>query len=92
MDMAVEIGDIFKLGSKYSESMGARVLDRNGKEVMRVMGCYGIGIDAYSPRPSSRKRENGFWLPAAIAPFQIVVTPTNVGDVTLKSTAEGIAS
>src|SRR3984893_16475920 len=42
IDTAVEIGHIFKLGYKYSESMGARVLDRNGKEVAPIMGSYGI--------------------------------------------------
>jgi prolyl-tRNA synthetase len=93
MDMAVEIGHIFKLGNKYSESMGASVLDRNGKEVMPVMGCYGIGIERILTAAIEQSNdENGFWLPAAIAPFQIVVTPTNVGDATLKSTAEDIAS
>ena len=45
IDTAVEIGHIFKLGYKYSDSMGARVLDKNGKEVMPIMGCYGIGIE-----------------------------------------------
>src|SRR5207302_4455961 len=45
IDTAVEIGHIFKLGYKYSESMGARVLDRNGKEVAPIMGSYGIGIE-----------------------------------------------
>ena len=42
---AVEIGHIFKLGYKYSESMGARVLDKDGKEVTPIMGSYGIGIE-----------------------------------------------
>ena len=42
---AVEVGHIFKLGYKYSESMGARVLDPNGKEVTPIMGSYGIGIE-----------------------------------------------
>ncbi len=45
IDTAVEIGHIFKLGYKYSESMGARVLDKNGKEVTPIMGSYGIGIE-----------------------------------------------
>ena len=45
MAKAVEIGHIFKLGYKYSESMGARVLDVNGKEVTPIMGSYGIGIE-----------------------------------------------
>ena len=45
IDTAVEVGHIFKLGYKYSESMGARVLDKNGKEVIPIMGSYGIGIE-----------------------------------------------
>src|SRR5580658_1786040 len=45
IDTAVEIGHVFKLGYRYSESMGLRVLDKNGKEVMPIMGCYGIGIE-----------------------------------------------
>jgi prolyl-tRNA synthetase len=51
IDTAVEVGHIFKLGYKYSESMGARVLDRNGKEVAPIMGCYGIGIERILTAP-----------------------------------------
>jgi len=92
MDTAVEIGHIFKLGYKYSESMGARVLDKNGKEVMPIMGSYGIGIERIlTAAVEQGNDENGFWLPSSIAPFEIIVTPTNVGDQTLKTTAEDIA-
>jgi prolyl-tRNA synthetase len=92
IDTAVEIGHIFKLGYKYSESMGARVLDRNGKEVTPIMGSYGIGIERILTAAIEQSNdENGFWLPAQIAPFEIVVTPTNVGDEKVKSVAEDIA-
>jgi prolyl-tRNA synthetase len=92
IDTAVEIGHIFKLGYKYSESMGARVLDKNGKEVTPIMGSYGIGIERILTAAVEQSNdENGFWLPASIAPFEIVVTPTNVRDETLKTTAEEIA-
>jgi prolyl-tRNA synthetase len=92
MDTAVEIGHIFKLGYKYSESMGARVLDKNGKEVTPIMGSYGIGIERILTAAIEQSNdENGFWLPPHIAPFEIVVTPTNVGDEKLKTTAESIA-
>ena len=91
VDTAVEIGHIFKLGYKYSESMGARVLDRNGKEVTPIMGSYGIGIERILTAAIEQSNdENGFWLPPQIAPFQIVVTPTNVGDDKLRTTAEEI--
>src|SRR6266550_2027292 len=92
IDTAVEIGHIFKLGYKYSESMGARVLDRNGKEVTPIMGSYGIGIERILTAAIEQSNdENGFWLPPSIAPFEIVVTPTNVGDEKLKSVAEDVA-
>jgi prolyl-tRNA synthetase len=56
--------------------MGARVLDRNGKEVMPIMGCYGIGIERILTAAIEQSNdENGFWLPPSIAPFQIVVSP-----------------
>jgi prolyl-tRNA synthetase len=93
MDTAVEIGHIFKLGYKYSESMGTRVLDKNGKEVMPIMGCYGIGIERILTAAIEQSNdENGFWLPRSIAPFDIIVTPTNVSDEKLKTTAESIAN
>jgi prolyl-tRNA synthetase len=93
MDTAVEIGHIFKLGYKYSESMGARVLDKTGKEVTPIMGSYGIGIERILTAAIEQSNdENGFWLPPHIAPFEIVVTPTNVSDQKLKATAEEIAS
>src|SRR5271165_1351961 len=92
IDTAVEIGHIFKLGYRYSESMGARVLDKNGKEVMPIMGCYGIGIERILTAAVEQSNdENGFWLPTAIAPFEIVVAPVNVKDETVKTAAEDIA-
>ncbi len=92
IDTAVEIGHIFKLGYRYSESMGARVLDQNGKEVMPIMGCYGIGIERIlTAAVEQGNDDNGFWLPAAIAPFEVVVSPVNVKDETVKSAAEDIA-
>ena len=93
IDTAVEVGHIFKLGYRYSESMGARVLDRNGKEVMPIMGCYGIGIERILTAAVEQSNdENGFCLPASIAPFEIVVCPTNIKDDTLLKTAVDIAT
>jgi len=92
IDTAVEIGHIFKLGYKYSESMGARVLDRNGKEVTPIMGSYGIGIERIlTAAVEQNNDENGFWLPPQVAPFQIIVTPTNAADEKLMGTAVEIA-
>jgi prolyl-tRNA synthetase len=93
IDTAVEVGHIFKLGYRYSESMGARVLDKNGKEVMPIMGCYGIGIERILTAAVEQSNdENGFWLPPAIAPFEVVVTPTNVKDEILLGAATDIGT
>ncbi len=93
IDTAVEIGHIFKLGYRYSESMGARVLDKNGKEVTPIMGSYGIGIERILTAAVEQSNdENGFWLPPSIAPFEIVVTPTNVKDEALLRAALDIGA
>ena len=90
---AVEIGHIFKLGYKYSESMGARVLDPNGKEVTLIMGSYGIGIERILTSAIEQSHDaNGFWLPASIAPFEVVVTVTNTTDAALLAAGEKIAA
>ena len=92
IDTAVEIGHIFKLGYKYAESMGARVLDKNGKEVTPIMGSYGIGIERIlTAAVEQTNDEFGFALPPAIAPFEIVVVPANVSDEKVRTTAEDIA-
>jgi prolyl-tRNA synthetase len=90
---AVEIGHIFKLGYKYSESMGARVLDVNGKEVTPIMGSYGIGIERILTAAIEQSNDkNGFWLPASVAPFTVVVTVTNMTDALLAETGEKLAA
>jgi prolyl-tRNA synthetase len=93
---AVEIGHIFKLGNKYSKSMGASVLNREGKKVMPIMGCYGIGIEriltAAIESSAARNGGNSYALPPAIAPFQAVVTITNIGDPALLAAGEKVAS
>jgi prolyl-tRNA synthetase len=90
---AVEIGHIFKLGYKYSESMGARVLDVNGKEVTPIMGSYGIGIERILTAAIEQSNDkNGFWLPASIAPFTVVVAVTDMRDSLLVETGEKLAA
>jgi prolyl-tRNA synthetase len=92
IDTAVEIGHIFKLGYRYSESMGLRVLDRNGKEVTPIMGSYGIGIERIlTAAVEQGNDQDGFWLPTSIAPFEIVVSPVNMKDEAVRVAAEDIA-
>jgi prolyl-tRNA synthetase len=89
---AMEIGHIFKLGYKYSKSMGATVLDKDGKEVTPIMGSYGIGVERILAAAIEQNNDqDGFWLPRSIAPFDVVVTPTNVSESGLLRTAEEIA-
>ena len=90
---AVEVGHIFKLGKRYTEMMGSRVLDVNGKEVTPIMGCYGIGIERILTAAIEQSNDqNGFWLPESIAPFSVVVTVTNVGDAALRAVGERLAT
>jgi prolyl-tRNA synthetase len=90
---AVEIGHIFKLGTKYTDSMGARVLDKDGKEVTIIMGSYGIGVERILTSCIEQNHDgNGFWLAPSIAPFTVVVVPTNVKDAALLEAGEKIAA
>jgi prolyl-tRNA synthetase len=93
---AVEIGHIFKLGRKYTDSMGASVLNRDGKEVTPIMGCYGIGIEriltAAIETSAAVNQGNSYALHPAIAPFQTIVTITNVGDAALLAAGEKVAA
>jgi len=92
IDTAVEIGHIFKLGYRYSESMGLRVLDKNGKEVMPIMGSYGIGIERILTAAVEQGNDTeGFWMPSPIAPFEIVIVPVNTKDQAVKNASEDIA-
>ena len=86
---AIEVGHIFKLGYKYSESMGLSVLDENGKAVTPIMGSYGIGVERILTGAIEQNHDDsGMALPAAIAPFEVVVTPVNLKNADQRETAE----
>jgi prolyl-tRNA synthetase len=73
--------------------MGATVLDKDGKEVPPIMGSYGIGIERILTAAIEQNNdENGFWLQPSIAPFDVVVTPTNVSEAGLLNTAQEICA
>ena len=75
----MEIGHIFKLGTKYSESMGATVLTQDGKQVPIVMGSYGIGVERIiTAAVEQRHDDDGIVWPQSLAPFDVVVTITNM--------------
>jgi len=87
----VEVGHIFKLGCKYSESMGLRVLSAEGKEVTPLMGSYGIGIERILCAAIELYHDaDGMILPPSIAPFQVVITPANNSDAAQMEAARQI--
>jgi prolyl-tRNA synthetase len=90
---AMEIGHIFKLGTKYSESMGAKVLTQEGKEVPIVMGSYGIGVERIMSAAVEQSHDaDGIVWPRAIAPFDVVVTVTNVKQKEITDAGERLYS
>ncbi|MGQ9602905.1 MAG: proline--tRNA ligase [bacterium] len=87
----IEVGQIFKLGTKYSKSMKANFLDEDGTEKPFVMGCYGIGITrTVAAAIEQNNDKDGISWPIAIAPFEALVMPTNVSDVRIRETSEKI--
>jgi prolyl-tRNA synthetase len=87
----IEVGHIFKLGTKYSESMGARYLDAEGKERTIVMGCYGIGITRTVAAAIEQGNDaNGIIWPMPIAPYQVHVVPVNAKEARTRETAEAL--
>jgi len=77
----IEVGNIFKLGTKYSKPMKAVFTDVDGKEKPYVMGCYGIGISRTAAAAVERYHdENGIVWPLAIAPYQVIIVPVNIKD------------
>jgi prolyl-tRNA synthetase len=74
----IEVGHIFKLGLKYSKAMNSTFLDKEGKEQLMVMGCYGIGVGrTLAAAIEQGNDDNGMILPIAIAPFEVDVLPVN---------------
>lgn len=85
----IEVGQVFYLGTKYSESMGATFLDAEGRERPIEMGCYGIGISRLVAAAVEQNHDtNGIIWPLAIAPFHVVILPINYKDQKLRAAAD----
>ena len=85
----IEVGNIFKLGTKYSKPMNAVYLDKNGKSHPYVMGCYGIGISRTAAAAvEAHYDEHGIKWPISIAPYHVVIVPVNIQDELQMKTAE----
>ena len=89
----IEVGQVFKLGTKYSEALQATFLDQNGRPNPMIMGCYGIGVSrTLAATIEQYHDENGIIWPRSIAPFEAVIVPINAKDEALMSTSETIYS
>lgn len=87
----IEVGQIFKLGVKYSKILGATYLDESGKVKPVIMGCYGIGVTrTMAAAIEQNNDQDGIIWPAAIAPFQAVIVPVNTKDAEQAALAEKI--
>lgn len=88
---AIEIGHTFKLGTKYSDSLGAKFLDKDGKEKPAVMGCYGIGVNRImaSLIETSNDKDGIIW-PLSVAPYKILILALNVENKKVKELAEDV--
>ena len=87
----IEIGHIFKLGTRYSKELGATVLDANGRAVSMIMGCYGIGVSRLlSAIVEQSHDDNGMIWPRSISPFDVHVIPVNIKNETQRILAKNI--
>ncbi len=87
----IEVGHVFKLGTKYSKAMKALFLDKNGTEQLMIMGCYGIGIGRTVAAAIEQNHDaDGIVWPLPLAPYQVIITPVNVNEKSLSDTAERI--
>ena len=84
----VEVGHIFKLGTKYSEAMGATFIDEDGSEKYALMGCYGIGVGRLlAATIEANHDDKGMILPRAIAPYEVYLAGLNTNDETVVASA-----
>ncbi|MCX5848322.1 MAG: proline--tRNA ligase [Deltaproteobacteria bacterium] len=87
----IEVGHVFKLGTKYSKAMKAVYLDKDGQEKIMIMGCYGIGIGrTVAAGIEQNHDENGIVWPMALAPYHVIITPVNVNEKDVMDTAENL--
>jgi prolyl-tRNA synthetase len=91
LSRGIEVGHVFKLGTKYSDAMAATFLDAEGKERPMIMGCYGIGVSrTVAAAIEQNHDENGIIFPPPIAPFTVLITPVGAKSPEIESAAEQV--
>lgn len=91
LERGIEVGHIFKLGTKYSDALGANYIDENGNEKPMIMGCYGIGINRIAAAVIEQNHDDkGIIWPMSIAPYHVIVVPVNISNDVQKNLAEKI--
>ncbi len=84
----IELGHVFKLGTRYSDSLGAKFLDKNGKERPIIMGSYGIGVNRILAATIEKSHDsNGIIWPLPLAPYEVLIVPINFKDELIMNTA-----
>lgn len=87
----IEVGHVFKLGTKYSKAMKAFYLDKDGQEKIMIMGCYGIGIGrTVAAGIEQNYDDEGIIWPMPLAPYHVIITPVNVNEKTVMDAAEDL--
>ncbi|AEM79628.1 MULTISPECIES: proline--tRNA ligase [Thermoanaerobacter] len=91
IDRGIEVGHIFKLGTKYSDALGAKYVDEEGNEKPIIMGCYGIGINrTVAAIIEQHHDEKGIIWPMSVAPYHVIIVPVNVSNEAQNRVAEDI--
>jgi len=87
----IEVGQVFKLHTKYSQALDATYLDEDGQEKLMVMGCYGVGVSRTMAAAIEQHHDaDGIIWPVAIAPYQVVIVPINTKDEPQMAMAEKV--
>ena len=93
LERGIEVSQVFQLGTKYSEAMGATFMDEDGKEKPFQMGCYGIGVSrTLQAVVEQNNDEQGIVWPVCVAPYEVEIVPLSVGDDTVWPVAEDLVA
>ena len=88
----IEVSQVFQLGTKYSEAMGATFMDEDGKEKPLIMGCYGVGVSrTLAAVVEQHNDENGIVWPVSVAPYEVSIVPLDVNDELVWPAAQKVA-